>query len=158
MTPASAAASTASPAPKPNPNPNPNPTANARTLDHYQGVITRLAGNSSSLKGWAVSVAMALVGFGAKDGPRSLALLAAVPILIFWLLDSYYLAAERAYRAKYNAAAASQAPAASIGSADICVADFTKALLTPVNAGVYLGLAIVAGMIGFGVIVLPRQT
>lgn len=131
-------------------------TLKAKVLDHYQGIIARLAGDSSSLKGWAVSIAMALIGFAAKDGPLALALLALVPILILWLLDSYYLAAERIYRDRFNAIAIAASPKTDIGGAGITFRHLLGAMFTWVNLGVYATLAVVALVIGFGVIALPK--
>ena len=77
-----------------------------KQLDHAQAIIQRLASNSFLLKGWAVTIVSAFVALALKD-PKpapSVAYLAAVPSLIFWLLDGYYLAMERAFRVQYRTA------------------------------------------------------
>lgn len=70
-------------------------------LKLIQSVVDRLARNSFALKGWTVTVAAALLGFAAKDSERSFALLAMYVVVAFGLLDAYYLALERRYRALY---------------------------------------------------------
>jgi hypothetical protein len=74
-----------------------------KRLDHLQSVIQRLAGNSFLIKGWAVTLVSAILGFAVKDSPTSrIAYLALIPALIFWGLDGYYLALERRFRKIYN--------------------------------------------------------
>jgi hypothetical protein len=77
-------------------------------LDHLQSIVQRLAGNSFLIKGWAVTLVSAILGFALKDAGATaqLAYLALVPILLFWGLDGYYLAAERQIRDLYNDGAA----------------------------------------------------
>ena len=75
-----------------------------------QSVITRMADNSRACKTWAVTLVAAILvvvaRFGLMDGGPALgpevALIALLPAFLFWLLDSYYLALERAFRESYN--------------------------------------------------------
>lgn len=71
-------------------------------MDYVQDVITRLANNSFLTKGWALTLASALVGFAVTQKSAEIALAALVPAATFWLLDTYYLRLERAFRAMYN--------------------------------------------------------
>lgn len=71
-------------------------------LELVQNVITRMAGNSFTLKGWAVTLVAAIFVLSAKDTEKSYFLVAYIPIIVFWLLDSYYLQQERLYRALYD--------------------------------------------------------
>ncbi len=64
-----------------------------------QGIITRMAQNSFTIKGWAVTVIVALLAFANKDTERYFALLAFYPSVAFWGLDAYYLMVERQFRA-----------------------------------------------------------
>lgn len=76
-----------------------------KVMDHQQATIQRLAGNAFLIKGWAITLASALLGIALKDDSRSMAavaFLAVLPTLCFWLLDAYYLAAERAMRGLYG--------------------------------------------------------
>lgn len=71
-------------------------------LEFIQGSITRLAGNSFLLKGWSVTLAIALLGLAAKDSNPKFALLALIPPIYFWALDAYYLRQERLFRKLYD--------------------------------------------------------
>ena len=64
----------------------------------HQGIINRMAQNSFTIKGWAVTVITALLAFGNKDTERYFAVLAFYPTLAFWGLDAYFLMKERQFR------------------------------------------------------------
>ena len=79
-------------------------------LAMMQSVITRMAENSRACKTWAVTLVAAILvvvtkfevptesnGFGPLE-----TWIAVVPTTVFWMLDSYYLALERAFRHSYN--------------------------------------------------------
>jgi len=72
-------------------------------LEFIQGVINRMANNSFLLKGWTITIVAALFALFAKDTNPNYILIAFLPVIIFWLLDSYYLAQERRFRTLYNA-------------------------------------------------------
>lgn len=71
-------------------------------LEMIQGVINRMAANSFSLKGWAVTLVAGIFALASKDADKMYFLVAYVPIIVFWGLDSYYLLQERLYRALYG--------------------------------------------------------
>lgn len=71
-------------------------------LEMIQGVINRMAANSFSLKGWAVTLVAGIFALASKDTDKLYFLVAYVPIIVFWGLDSYYLLQERLYRALYG--------------------------------------------------------
>lgn len=71
-------------------------------MEMIQGVINRMASNSFSLKGWAVTLVAGIFALAAKDANGMFFLVAYVPIIVFWGLDSYYLMQERLYRALYE--------------------------------------------------------
>ncbi len=71
-------------------------------LELVQGVISRMASNSFMLKGWAVTLVAGIFALAAKDADRLYFIVAYIPILIFWGLDSYYLLQERLYRSLYD--------------------------------------------------------
>lgn len=70
-------------------------------MDYVEGVITRLANNSFLMKGWALTLSSALIGFAVTQRNAGLALAALLPSTAFWVLDTYYLRLERAFRAMY---------------------------------------------------------
>ena len=71
-------------------------------LDMIQAVITGMAGNSFSLKGWAVTLVAGLFALSGKDANQFYYLVTYIPILVFWYLDAYYLCQERMYRNLYE--------------------------------------------------------
>jgi len=71
-------------------------------LEFIQAVISRMAGNSFLLKGWSVTLAAALFALSAKEANAKLIALAYYPVLVFWVLDGYFLSQERRYRALYD--------------------------------------------------------
>lgn len=72
-------------------------------LEFIQNIIVRMAKNSFSLKGWTVTLVSGLFMVGSIIGTNILVcLVVLLPIIVFWILDSYYLLQERRYRALYN--------------------------------------------------------
>ena len=71
-------------------------------LEMIQGVINRMAGNSFMLKGWAVTLVAGFFVLSGKDTNEIYFLIAFVPTVGFWFLDTYYLLQERLYRSLYN--------------------------------------------------------
>ena len=71
-------------------------------LEMIQAVVNRLAGNSFSYKGWAITIVAGIFVLSAKQADWRYLLAALVPTLAFWGLDGYYLRQERLYRALYN--------------------------------------------------------
>lgn len=71
-------------------------------LEMIQSVITRMASNSFLLKGWAVTLIAGIFALAGKDTDELYFLVAYIPIIVFWFLDSYYLLQERLYRALYD--------------------------------------------------------
>ena len=71
-------------------------------LEMIQAVITRMAGNSFSLKGWAVTLVAGLFALSGKDANQFYYLVTYIPIVVFWYLDAYYLCQERMYRNLYE--------------------------------------------------------
>ena len=67
-----------------------------------QGVIQRMAENSRSCKVWCVTLISAILVLVARTGEPRHALLALAPVMLFLLLDAYYLALERAFRKSYD--------------------------------------------------------
>jgi hypothetical protein len=65
-------------------------------------VISRMAGNSFLLKGWSVTLVAALFALAAKDSNTRFIPVAYYPVLVFWILDGYFLSQERSFRALYD--------------------------------------------------------
>jgi hypothetical protein len=61
-----------------------------------------MATNSSSCKTWCVSLVSAIIVIVADKGKPDYVWISVVPIVLFLLLDSYYLSLERQFRSVYN--------------------------------------------------------
>jgi hypothetical protein len=77
---------------------------NEKHLDLLQGVITRHNSNSFMIKGWTITICTAILVIAGTWKEPILSLIALVPITVFWVLDSFYLANERCFVSLYNAA------------------------------------------------------
>lgn len=71
-------------------------------LEFIQTVINRMAGNCFLLKGWAITLVAALFALSAKDSNHNYFLIAYFPVIIFWILNGYFLSQERLFRALYD--------------------------------------------------------
>jgi len=71
-------------------------------LKLIQAVVNRLAQDSFVYKGWAVTLVSAIFVLATKDANRWYLLVALLPTLAFWGLDSYYLWQERLFRKLYD--------------------------------------------------------
>lgn len=71
-------------------------------LEFIQAVINRMAGNSFLLKGWAITLVAAIFALSAKDTNHAYIFIAYFPIIIFWILDGYFISQERLFRSLYD--------------------------------------------------------
>lgn len=71
-------------------------------LGILQGIIQRMASNSSACKAWCVTLVSAVLVIVADKGRPDYAYIAILPTIIFAALDAYYLALEKAFRNSYN--------------------------------------------------------
>jgi hypothetical protein len=71
-------------------------------LEMTQAVIGRLASNSFLIKGWAVTVAGVFFGFAVNQSDPALARVSLATTGLFWLLDTYFLRAERLFRVLHD--------------------------------------------------------
>lgn len=71
-------------------------------LGILQGVIERMAANSTSSKTWCITIVSAILVVVADKAKPSYALLALLPIILFAALDAYYLGMEKGFRNAYN--------------------------------------------------------
>lgn len=69
-----------------------------RHLDFIQGVVSRLAGNQFLVKGWVLTVSVAVLGYAATHRAIAVALLGIAVVLGFAGLDMYFLRQERLFR------------------------------------------------------------
>lgn len=71
-------------------------------LELIQSVIDRMARNSFLLKAWCVTLVSALLALASKDSHIEFILVAYYPVLMFWILDAYFLRQERLFRELYD--------------------------------------------------------
>ena len=67
-----------------------------------QDIITRMNTNSFQIKTMSITIVSALLALYSAILNPIIVLLAPIPIIIFWALDSYYLQQERKFRGLYN--------------------------------------------------------
>ncbi len=71
-------------------------------LEFIQTTISRMASNLFFLRGWTISLVAALFALFVKDANHDYIFVVYFPVIIFWILDGYFLSQERLFRALYN--------------------------------------------------------
>ena len=71
--------------------------AKLKHLEFIQSAISRMSTNSFLFKGWSITIAATLAGFGAVESRKALLAIGAITTLLFWALDGYYLWLERGF-------------------------------------------------------------
>ena len=71
-------------------------------LEFIQQTINRMASNLFLLKGWTVTLIAAMFALASKESKDLYFALAYFPVLMFWLLDGYFLSQERRFRSLYD--------------------------------------------------------
>ena len=56
-----------------------------------KNIIERMAKNCFQLKAWTMTLVVLIGGLAAKDTERKFIIIAFIPIIVFWMLDTYYL-------------------------------------------------------------------
>ncbi len=79
-----------------------NIEAKLKHLEFLQNIITRMANNSFLLKGWIVTILGAILSLSKDDIDSKIILITSFLIVIFWILDAYFLGQERYFRARYD--------------------------------------------------------
>jgi hypothetical protein len=122
--------------------------ARIRHLELVQGVISRLGTNSFLVKGWAITVSGAFLGFAITEKKWGLALISLVPTALFWGLDAYYLRAERLFRALHDEILAKQARPFSMDTRDLVRSTPTAAwanVIFSITLRLFYGVLTVSG-------------
>lgn len=58
--------------------------------------------NSFMLKSWTMTLVVAICALSSQDSNAKFIIVAFLPIILFWVLDSYYLLQERKFRTLYS--------------------------------------------------------
>lgn len=72
-------------------------------LNISQSIILRMASNSASCKAYCITLVSAILLLSADKWKPGYSCIASVPTILFFMLDTYYLALERMFRASYDA-------------------------------------------------------
>lgn len=120
-------------------------------LQMIQGVIDRLSQNSFTVKTWTVTVVASILAVGVIEGGYLFRYLPALPISLFWWLDSYYLIKERSYRKLYDLARNGKVGNFDLNADTNCPITFYDRVITfssPHLTIFYLGIALFVLMAG----------
>ncbi len=72
-------------------------------LEFIQNIVSRMAGNLFFLRGWTITLITALLALFIKsDSPNYAIYFLLALVLVFWILDGYFLSQERMFRDLYN--------------------------------------------------------
>lgn len=71
-------------------------------LEMIENIILRMSNNSFWLKGWAVSLIVAIFILADVETNQIYSMFTFIPVVSFWFLDAYYLLIERKYAILYN--------------------------------------------------------
>lgn len=71
-------------------------------LEFIQNIIARMNTNSFLIKGWSITLVAALFALAAKDANLRYVLISYLVIPTFWILDGFFISAERQYRDLYD--------------------------------------------------------
>lgn len=119
-------------------------------LGMIQGVITRLAGFSANAKNFCITIIAALVGISFQQHLPELLPATFLVVVIFALLDIYYLAQERRFRRYYKMMADRQLPEATkldLSPSRLTFGQYWSATRSFSTGGFYLLLLIVTALI-----------
>jgi len=71
-------------------------------MEFVQAVIARMNANSFLLKGWAITLIVALVALAVQYSNILYPITACMVVIVFWVLDGFYISRERRYSDLYN--------------------------------------------------------
>jgi len=71
-----------------------------KEIDIIQDIINRMAFNSFIIKGWTIT--LVVVSLLLKGIDKYQVWIAFIPLIVFWVLDAYFLWQERMYRKLYE--------------------------------------------------------
>ena len=77
-----------------------------KEIDLIQNIINRMANNSFLLKGWLITLIVAVLASTTEkiitDDISYFGLILILPLVVFWYLDAFFLHKEKCYRELYN--------------------------------------------------------
>jgi hypothetical protein len=119
-------------------------------LEMLQSVVSRMASNQFTVRTWSVGLGTAVLGYvSGKDQHLMAALLVLLPASVFWILDGYYLALERKFRALFDTAKSLDDDTPNFSfAAPVTSGEWWKACKRPAIVLVHLPVLLLAAGIG----------
>ena len=77
-------------------------TNKIKHLEFIQSIIARMNSNSFMLKGWTVTLVVGLFALNLTEINIPFIKLPVLPIVVFWILDGFYVYQERLFRKLYD--------------------------------------------------------
>lgn len=114
-------------------------------LNMIQGVISRMSGFSAGVKNFCVTISAAVIAIAYQKQTPMLVYAVVAVVLIFCIMDTYYLGLERRYRELYEEVAArpfDQASKMSLKAQRLNFSTYFRALCSNSVAGFYILLLI----------------
>ena len=71
-------------------------------LEFIQTTISRMATNSFIIKGWSITLVAILFTLSSTKTNNSYIIVSFIPVLMFWILDGFFISRERSFRSLYN--------------------------------------------------------
>ena len=71
-------------------------------LEFVQRIINRMTNDSIMTKGWCITLVSALFVLADNETNTKFAMIEYIPVITFWILDSYFLYQERLFRSLYD--------------------------------------------------------
>ena len=118
-------------------------------LELIQGIINRMASNSSSMKGWAITLVAALFALSAQDAEQRYVYIALLPAFAFWMLDAYYLQQEKLFRKLYDEVRRKPSTDYSMDTSGIARDSLNEVAVHPALAAFYIPLLLAVCVVVF---------
>jgi hypothetical protein len=125
-------------------------------LEFIQAVISRMNSNSFVVKGWVITIVSAVLALFASTKNETFIIITALPIIVFWILDSFFLQAEQKFRTLYSKVIDpnSAIPAFSMDIENDEIKNnsgngYFESFISKTKIGFYLPLLVVAGVCSF---------
>jgi len=71
-------------------------------LEFIQATVSRMATNSFIIKGWSITLVTILFPLLSAKINNSYIIVLFIPILMFWILDGFFVSRERSFRSLYD--------------------------------------------------------
>lgn len=119
-------------------------------LEMIQSIISRMANNSFLLKGWGITIIAGIFSLNNSEMNAAIYLLIYFIIILFWLLDSYYLQLEKRFRTLYEDSLEKEEVTFSMEIPEPTFKrknTFVQAFFSKTELGFYLPLAIIISLV-----------